>query len=313
MPDYPGTNVEDAWSKFRSLVMGSAVSTFGLRQRKQPDWFRESPNVLIPSVEVRHDARLQLKTRNTRAAKARILTAKAEVQRLVRAALRDFWTKISTEVQRCSEVGDLRGVHNGIKSVIEPQPVRTASLLSEQGSLIQGPSLQLDRWVEHYSSIYSQDLHFTTDALSHLPQLPILHDLDAGISFSSVKQVVRSLKNFKSPGADGITAEILRCGGDILAAHLYNLLLLCWRSQCIPQDLKNAVTVTLYKKKGSRQDCNNHRGITLFSVVGKVLARVILPRLQVLADLILPANQCGFRPHRSTIDMIFTLRQLQEK
>jgi len=132
-------------------------------------------------------------------------------------------------VQRCSEVGDLRGVYNGIKSAIEPHPVRTASLISAQGSLIQDQSLQLDRWVEHYSSIYSQE-HFTTDALSHVPQLPVLHDLDAvlhdldEISFSSVEQVVRSLKNFKSPGADGITAEILRCGGDILAAHLYNLL-----------------------------------------------------------------------------------------
>jgi len=37
MPDYPGTNVEDAWSKFRSLAMDSTVSAFGLRQRKQPD------------------------------------------------------------------------------------------------------------------------------------------------------------------------------------------------------------------------------------------------------------------------------------
>jgi len=99
----------------------------------------------------------------------------------------------------------------------------------------------------------------------------------------------------------------------LLAAHLYNFLLLCWRSQCIPQDLKNAVTVTLYKNKGSRQDCNNYKGISLLSVVGKVLARVILPRLQVLAHLILPESQCGFRPHRSTTDMIVTLRQLQEK
>jgi len=61
---------------------------------------------------------------------------------------------------------------------------KTASLLSEQGSLIQDPSLQIDRWVEHYSSIYSQEEHFRTDALSHLPQLPVLHDLDAEISFS---------------------------------------------------------------------------------------------------------------------------------
>ena len=268
--------------------------------------------MIITAVEARREARLQLKTRNTRAAKARLRRAKANVHRLVRAALRNFWTKIRTEVQRCSEVGDLRGVYNGIKSAVEPHPVRTASLLSVQGSLIQDPSLQLDRWVEHYSSIYSQE-HFTTDALSHVPQLPVLHVLDAEISFSSVKQVVRSLKNFKSSGADGITAEILHCGDDILAAHLYNLLLACWRSQCIPQDLKNAVTVTLYKNKGSQQDCNNYRGISPLSVVGKVLACVILPRFQVLADLILPESQCGFRPHRSTIGMIFTLRQLQEK
>ena len=287
------------------------MSAFGHRQRKQPDWFHESANVIITAVEARREARLQLKTRNTRAAIARLRTAKANVQRLVHAALRDFWTKISTEAQRCSEVGDLRGVYNGITSTIEPHPVRTASLLSAQGSLIQDPSLQIDRWVEHYSSIYSQTEHFTTDALSHLLQLLVLHDLDAEISFSSVKgQVVPSLKNFKSPGADGITAEILRCEGDILAAHLYNLLLFYWRSQCIPQDLKNAVAVTLYKNKGNRQDCNNYSGIALLSVVGKVRARVILSRL---ADLILPESQCGLRPHRSTIDMIFTLRQLQEK
>ena len=116
MPDYPGTNVEDAWSKFRSLVMGSAVSAFGRRQKRQPNWFRESANVLIPAVEARREARLQLKTQNTRAAKAILLTAKANVQWLFRAALRDFWTKITTEVQRCSEVGDLRGVYNGIES-----------------------------------------------------------------------------------------------------------------------------------------------------------------------------------------------------
>ena len=93
MPDYPGTNVEDAWSKFRSLVMGSTVSAFGLRQRKQPDWFRESANVSIPAVEARHEARLQLKIQNTRAAETRLLTAKANVQRLVHAGLHDFCNK----------------------------------------------------------------------------------------------------------------------------------------------------------------------------------------------------------------------------
>ena len=36
-------------------------------------------------------------------------------------------------------------------------------------------------------------------------------------------------------------------------------------------------------------------------------------RLQLLADGIYPESQCGFRANRSTVDMIFSLRQLQEK
>ena len=58
---------------------------------------------------------------------------------------------------------------------------------------------------------------------------------------------------------------------------------------------------------------NNYRGISLRSIVGKVFDRVILIRLQKLAERNYPESQCGFRVERSTIDMIFSLRQLQEK
>ena len=43
------------------------------------------------------------------------------------------------------------------------------------------------------------------------------------------------------------------------------------------------------------------------------MQKVILERLKILAERIYPEAQCGFRPERSTIDMIFSLRQLQEK
>ena len=77
--------------------------------------------------------------------------------------------------------------------------------------------------------------------------------------------------------------------------------------------MRDATIVTLYKNKGDRSDCNNYRGISLLSIVGKVYARIILNRLQCLAQRIYPESQCGFRAERSTIDMIFSLRQLQEK
>ena len=51
----------------------------------------------------------------------------------------------------------------------------------------------------------------------------------------------------------------------------------------------------------------------MLSIVGKLFAHVILCRLQNLADRVYPESQCGFRSKRSTVDIIFSLRQLQEK
>ena len=77
--------------------------------------------------------------------------------------------------------------------------------------------------------------------------------------------------------------------------------------------MRDAKIVTLYKNKGDRSDCNNYRGISLLSIVGKVFARVILSRLQFLGTMVYPEAQCGFRPERSTVYMIFATRQIQEK
>ncbi len=49
------------------------------------------------------------------------------------------------------------------------------------------------------------------------------------------------------------------------------------------------------------------------SVVGKVFARFIIARLQKLSEQVYPESQCGFRSERSTIYLIFSVRQLQEK
>ena len=77
--------------------------------------------------------------------------------------------------------------------------------------------------------------------------------------------------------------------------------------------MRDANISTLYKNKGDRSDCNNYRGISLLSIVGKLFARIILRRLQVLAERIYLKSQCGFRSKKSTVDMIFSLCQVQEK
>ena len=83
--------------------------------------------------------------------------------------------------------------------------------------------------------------------------------------------------------------------------------------RAVPQDTRDAKIITLFMNKGERSSCNNYRGISLLSVISKVFAKVILIRLQNLTELVYPESQCGFRAGRSTLDMVFCLRQLQEK
>ena len=112
---------------------------------------------------------------------------------------------------------------------------------------------------------------------------------------------------------DGIPAEIYKYGGSELRDELLNFFNACFEQLALPQDFKDALIVTIYKKKGESNDCENHRGISLLSIAGKILAKMILNRIKLLSEDVLPESQCGFRTGRSTNDMIFILRQIQEK
>ena len=131
-------------------------------------------------------------------------------------------------------------------------------------------------------------------------------------ALKEILAAIESMKSGKTPGLDGIPAEIYKYAGTALHAQLLKFYHICWTAKELPQQFKDALIISIYKK-GDRSNCGNYRGILLLSTAGKILAKFLLRKLQTIAEVILPESQCGFRRSRSTIDMIFTLRQLQEK
>ena len=128
-----------------------------------------------------------------------------------------------------------------------------------------------------------------------------------------MEKAILSLKDNKAAGPDNIPPEVIKYGGCALHRRLHNFILDCWSAICLPQQWKNANIILVHKQKGYRAECGNSRGISILSVAGKVLAKIMLTRLlEHVVDLVLPESQCGFRCGRSTIDMIFVARQLQE-
>ena len=125
------------------------------------------------------------------------------------------------------------------------------------------------------------------------------------------------MANGKAMRPDELPAELLKLGLSdssleiLLAFH--DIIVAVWMTGEVPQEWKDATTKVLHKKK-DRTECSNYRGLSLVAHAGKVLLKIVANRLGDFCEEagILPEEQCGFRPQRSTTDMMFVVRRLQE-
>ena len=73
----------------------------------------------------------------------------------------------------------------------------------------------------------------------------------------------------------------------------------------------SANIVCLYKGKGDALERGNYCGLKLTENVMKVMERIVESLIRQLVST--DDSQFGFLPGRSTTDVIFVVRQLQEK
>ena len=136
-----------------------------------------------------------------------------------------------------------------------------------------------------------------------------------------LSKALKQTNSGRASGKDGIPGEIYYAAGPRTMEVFLDIIQSIWDQEKMPDDFRDALIVALYKNKGSKADCGNYRDISLLSITGKTFARIILNRLIAVSEANIPEAQCGFRPEaqcgfrpgRSTVDMVFTVRQVQEK
>ena len=136
------------------------------------------------------------------------------------------------------------------------------------------------------------------------------HDmiLNVDISEQEIRNAINSMKGRKSPGYDNVLNEMLKVSADVIVPYLHVLFQHLFNNGLFPMEWSKSIIVPIHKK-GSLDNCDNFRPVSLTSLVSKIYTYILNKRLTTFVDVmnILPQEQAGFREEFSTTDHIFTL------
>ena len=195
------------------------------------------------------------------------------------------------------------------------QPTR----LRVNGDLASDPLQLLEIWTQHFQNL-AQSQRKSNPALEELfkQSTSLLSSsfqtfLDVPFIREEVEHAVQNMKLKKSTGPDNLSAEHLRYGGHCIVTWLLEILNSIIDTELVPLSLKSGITIPIYKGGGKDPlDTNNYRGITINSVISKILELLIINRLEPLfMEAGVPhSNQSAYRKQVSCADAIFTTQEV---
>ena len=95
----------------------------------------------------------------------------------------------------------------------------------------------------------------------------------------------------------------MKAGGEVIVKWLQEIYNMVWSTGVAPSDWRSAITVPIHKK-GSRKVCKNYRGISLPSIPGKVLMKVLNNQVRRVTEEKIMEEQEGFGSGRGCEEQI---------
>lgn len=305
---------EELWANMSSVLYDTSIQSLGKLHKKNEDWFDENNSEIINLIQHRKTSELKWQDNKTPRNKEVMLEERRKLRIKIRTLKNKWWTDKANEIQQYADTHNLKSFYQSLRQIYGPRRQTTMPLKSKDNCKTLNTTAELlSRWREHFNELLNMSNLRDETVTNLLPQYPLLLNLDQTPTEEEIASAIKRLNNGKAPGADGIPSEILKYGGVVLLQKVTYLVHQIWDTGAVPQNFKNAVILPLYKNKGNKNDCDNYRGISLLSSVGKILSNILNERLTTISEYHNPESQTGFRKNRGCSDMIFTLRQLQEK
>ena len=167
-------------------------------------------------------------------------------------------------------------------------------MLEKDGTQISDPQGVLNEIENFYSTLYSP-LKVSNDTLHGIHiDIPKLNEtesqaLEGYITQKEALHAIKSMKNNKTPGIDGLPCEFYKFFWPKIGDHVFACYQAVFRQGNLSQEQRRAIITLLPKKDKSREFLKNWRPISLLNTDYKILTKTIAFRIQkLLPDIIGP-------------------------
>ena len=203
------TDPEKMWQDLKSTLQETTAEVVGFTTRKNKDWFDESDEEIQQLISDKRSCHQRvLSNPGYQAAKESYRQACCTLQKKLREIQNDWWLALAERTQRYADTGNSRAFYEALRAVYGPTHQIQAPLRSADGStLLTDKKDILNRWAEHYGTLFSDTRSVEDASLDSIQQLPVKHELDEPPSFDEVQTAVRKTNSLKAPGIDGLSGR----------------------------------------------------------------------------------------------------------
>lgn len=297
-------NIQDPdleWENVKSLMKETADSVISRSHNtKRPNKHWITQRTLDTIEERKEIKRKGLTTQNSKETYRRLCK---KIQEQCRQDKNNYVKKICSEIEEHQNSNQTRDLYKKVRELTRKFKPRTTAIEDENGEVLWNNEDILQRWKQYCEELYKEEV----DVVNEVQVPHIINELEPNILKSEVEEAITHLKLNKTPGTDGVSAEMIKLIGEEGVKIVHNICNKVWQSRQWPKDWTNSAFIPIHKK-GSTQKCQNYRTISLTSHASKILLRIIDRRLQRYLTPEIPPEQAGFVKGRGTRDQIFNMR-----
>ncbi|KAK3889840.1 hypothetical protein Pcinc_006166 [Petrolisthes cinctipes] len=312
-----GVGVNDVYEVFKTIVMGTAAEVMGYKTQKKckkgSAWWSEEVKDAVEKKRKAYRRTLQMNVSEEvkERWKREYNVCKRQVKKMVSESKRrvdeEFGKKLSEKFKENKKL-----FWKEVKRERGEGKSGSVRIKREDGVTVSGSEEVKEVWKRHFDSLINGGTGGVVTCMG-MEAGGRRQDVQGELGREGVRKAIGKLKMGKAPGVDGITAEMLKCGGEVVVEWMLQLCTLAWRQEEVPEDCRRAIIVSLYKGKGSKEECGSYRGIYLLSEPGKVYEKVLTERLIEVTGKKVSEEQGWFRKGRRCVDQIFALKSILEK